>query len=95
MIELPTMPGWAWFVTGLFVGCFVGIFLLALVSAGRHDDEKQPKVYAKIPERDTIKIIVNKIQWVQEYVDAVGEEHKQVYIDGLQFVMEELKELID
>lgn len=34
------MTNLMWFAIGVFVGCFVGIFLMALVSAGRHDDEK-------------------------------------------------------
>lgn len=30
---------------------------------------------------------VNTIQWVQEYVQATGEEHKDVYVEGLERVM--------
>ena len=28
------------------------------------------------------------LEWVQEYLDALGEEHKQSYIDGLKSVWE-------
>lgn len=45
-------------------------------------------------DKEKIKEIINKIQWVQEYVDAVGEEHKSNYIDGLEWVIKELMQMI-
>jgi hypothetical protein len=35
------VPAWVIsFFAGVFVGCIIGVFLIAIVSAGRHDDEK-------------------------------------------------------
>ena len=42
---------------------------------------------------EAIKEIVNKIQWVQEYIIAVGEEHKQTYVDTLEEIMKMLMEI--
>lgn len=41
-----------------------------------------------------IKGIVNDIQWVQEYIQAVGEEHKQVYVEALENAMEQLMTVV-
>jgi hypothetical protein len=49
----------------------------------------------KKEKEETIKQVVNKIQWVQEYVDAVGEEHKDDYVHGLEWAMKELMNLIE
>ena len=48
----------------------------------------------KKDKKELIKEVVDKIQWVQEYVEAVGEEHKKVYIDGLEYAMEQLMKLV-
>lgn len=34
-----------------------------------------------------IREAVNTIQWVQEYIQAIGEEHKDVYVEGLEKAM--------
>ena len=44
--------------------------------------------------RELIKGIVDDIQWVQEYVQAVGEEHKQVYVDALENAMKQLMTIV-
>ncbi len=45
-------------------------------------------------DKEKIEEIVNKIQWVIEYVDVVGEEHKSKYIDGLEWAIKELMQMI-
>ena len=34
-----------------------------------------------------IREAVNTIQWVQEYIQAIGEEHKDAYVEGLEKAM--------
>jgi hypothetical protein len=43
---------------------------------------------------NVIKDAVNTMQWVQEYIDAAGEEHKKEYIKGLQNEMDRFMKLI-
>ena len=45
-------------------------------------------------KKELIKEVVNTIQWVQEYVEAVGEEHKKYYVDGLEYAMKQLVKLV-
>ena len=47
--------------------------------------EKQKQ--AKLETKNAIKDAVNTIQWVQEYIQATGEEHKDAYVEGLEKVM--------
>lgn len=49
----------------------------------------------KKKKKELIKEVVNKIQWVQEYVEAIGEKHKKDYVDGLEYAMEQLMKAID
>ena len=44
--------------------------------------------------KEYIKEVVNIIQWVQEYVEAVGEEHKKYYVDSLKYAMEQLMKIV-
>ena len=44
-------------------------------------------------KKELIKEVANKIQWVQEYVEAVGEEHKKYYVDALEYAMKQLMKL--
>lgn len=41
----------------------------------------------KVEKQMAIRDAVNTIQWVQEYIQAMGEEHKDVYVEGLEKVM--------
>lgn len=42
------------------------------------------------PVQKEIKKAVNTMQWVQEYIEAVGEEHKAEYVNRLQGAMDNL-----
>lgn len=53
--------------------------------ARRKKYEKQKQ--AKLETKNAIKEAVNIIQWVQEYIQAIGEEHKDVYVEGLEEAM--------
>ena len=35
---------------------------------------------------EKIKEARRKLEWIEEYLDTVGEEHKQAYIAGIQEV---------
>lgn len=45
------------------------------------------------PVQAEIKKAVNTMQWVQEYIEAVGEKHKDAYVNGLQDAMDGLMKL--
>lgn len=47
-----------------------------------------------VEAKNAIKDAINTMQWVQEYIDAIGEEHKDAYIKGLQREMDRLMSLI-
>ena len=44
-------------------------------------------------EQGKLNDIIHNISWAKEYIEAVGEEHKQAYIDGLDYAMKLLREI--
>ena len=56
-------------------------------------DEPEPieqecaAIRKKVEKQMAIRDAVNTIQWVQEYIQATGEEHKDAYVEGLEKVM--------
>lgn len=48
----------------------------------------------KKEKRETIKQVINNIQFAQEYIMAVGEKHKDAYVDILEWSMKELMRII-
>jgi hypothetical protein len=43
--------------------------------------------------KEKLNDIIHNVSWVEEYIEAVGEEHKQAYIDGLVYAMKLLREI--
>lgn len=46
------------------------------------------------PVQKELKKAINTMQWVQEYIEAVGEGHKDAYVNGLQGAMDNLMGLV-
>ena len=49
----------------------------------------------KQPYDGQIKETINKMQWVQEYVDSMGEEHKKIYVDAIELEMKRLGMIVN
>ena len=43
--------------------------------------------------KERLDDVIHNIGWAEEYIEAVGEEHKQAYIDGLEYAIELLREI--
>ena len=45
-------------------------------------------------KKEVIKKVINNLQWIQEAIDSVEFEHKDVYVQSLENDMDALMELI-
>lgn len=49
----------------------------------------------KKEKKEKLEEVAHNIQWVQEYIESVGEEHKEAYIEGLEYALKLIQETIN
>lgn len=61
--------------------------LVPVLEYPKSQDEDCVAVLETDEREMAIREAVNTMQWVQEYIEAIGEEHKDAYVEGLEKAM--------